>query len=96
MSRRCVDFAPPEQQEDDGFAVLAEVDPIPRPERQPRLPHARADALVIAEIAQLEPEHTCLNPRSDGDIEVLRHSRNGFRPAAVRYLRTVSTRLDLG
>jgi hypothetical protein len=69
MSRRCVDFAPPSSKRDDGLAILSEVDPVPEPERQPRLAHPGADALVIAEVAKLEPEHTCLNPGSDRYVE---------------------------
>ena len=42
-------------------AVLAEVDPIPRPEHDPRFPDAAAHALVVAEIPGREAEHSRLN-----------------------------------
>jgi len=57
------------EQQEDGFSVLAKVDPIAGPKRQPRLPDAGADDLVIAKVAQLEPEHTRLNLRPYRHIE---------------------------
>jgi hypothetical protein len=58
-----------DEQDDDRVALLAEVDPITRPERQTRFPDAGTDTLVIARVAQFKPEHTRLNSRSDGYVE---------------------------
>ena len=62
-------LVPAEEQQDDSLADPREVDPISRSKRQPRLPDASADALVIAEVTELKSEHPSLNSRSHGHIE---------------------------
>ena len=57
------------QQNDDGVTILPEVDPVAWPEREPGFPYAGADALVIPEVSELEPENARLDSRSDGAVE---------------------------
>src|SRR6186713_365360 len=62
-------FVAAEQQQHEVCAVLAEVDPIPRPEHDPRFPDAAAYALVVTEIPGREAEHSRLNPRARRDVQ---------------------------
>lgn len=49
--------------------VLAEVDPVSGAKRHSRLLHAATNALVVAEVADLETKHSRLDPGSNRSVQ---------------------------
>lgn len=80
MSLRLRRLVASAEENHDDRADLAEVDPVARPEVQPRLLDPTADALVIAEVAGLEAQHPSLDARPHRRVECRKPRAEGVDP----------------